>query len=175
MKKNIFDFVKFCPACGKELGKLKLFRLIECKICGLNFYLNSVPTAAAILENKNGEILLVERKFDPKKGYWDLPGGFVDLDENLDEAIKRELKEELGIEVESLSLIGSSTDRYPFKGIIYSTVTAVYSGKVDGKIYPADDVAHSRFFDRKNIPWERFAFPELAKEIKKYIDKKYSP
>lgn len=123
------------------------------------------------MENKNGEILLVERKFYPKKGYWDLPGGFVEIDENLTEAVKRELKEELGIEVKSLSMIGSSTDRYPFKGIIYSTVTAVYFGNVEGKIYPADDVVHSRFFDRKDIPWEKFAFPGLAREIKKFIVK----
>lgn len=163
--------MKFCPACGKELEKFKVFRLIECKICGLNFYLNSVPTAAAILENKSREILLVERKFDPKKGYWDLPGGFVEIDENLTEAVKRELKEELGIEVESLSMIGSSTDRYPFKGIQYSTVTALYIATIEGKIYPADDVVTFRFFDRKDIPWEKFAFPGLANEIRKYIER----
>ena len=144
-------------------------RQIICRNCGLNFYLNSVPTAAAILSNKKGEILLVRRKFDPKKGFWDLPGGFIELYETFDNGIKREIKEELGVDIGNLLYSGSSADTYQFKGITYSTVTAVYYGTIEGNIYPGDDVDDFSFFNPRELPFKNFAFPSLARVIKKFI------
>ena len=163
------EYFKFCPKCAKPLPEKKAANLINCKKCGFHYYLNTCPTAGAILENKNGEILLVERKVKPKKGFWDIPGGYVEFNETFERAIARELKEELGTDGSDLTYIGSSTDIYPYKGIIYNTVVAVFRGKIGGKIYPGDDVASFKFFDKKNFPKNKFAFPGLAKLIENFI------
>lgn len=57
---------------------------------------------ALIIEGDN--ILLVERGKEPLKGYWSLPGGLLELGERLADAIKREVLEETGLEVEPLSM-----------------------------------------------------------------------
>jgi ADP-ribose pyrophosphatase YjhB (NUDIX family) len=51
---------------------------LACANCSLSYYLNPKPCTAVILVNDKGEYLLVERAVDPVKGYWDLPGGFVE-------------------------------------------------------------------------------------------------
>ena len=53
---------------------------------------------------ERGEILLVERGKEPLKGYWSLPGGLLELGERLDVAIRREVREETGLDVEPLSV-----------------------------------------------------------------------
>ena len=87
---------KFCPKCSGDLTR-KSENLLVCQKCKFELYLNPKPTNAAILENEKGEILLVKRKIPPKEGFWDLPGGFVEVGESAEEAIVREVKEELGI------------------------------------------------------------------------------
>lgn len=52
------------------------------------------------LIRKDGRILLVKRRFEPGKGLWSIPGGLVELGEPVEEAVKREVKEETGIEIE---------------------------------------------------------------------------
>ncbi len=61
------------------------------------------------------EVLLIQRKNPPFKGLWALPGGFVDMNETLEEAVKRELQEETGIQIENLQQFKaySRVDRDP--------------------------------------------------------------
>jgi len=127
---------------------------------------------AVILINKKGKLLFVVRKNEPKIGFYDLAGGFVEEGESFENAAKRELKEELGVSLELFNYAGSTSDNYEFKGIIYKTVTVVLVANIDGKIYPADDVLSVSYFDKKNIPFERFAFPGLSGVIKKYIGRR---
>ncbi|HEY6391935.1 MAG TPA: NUDIX hydrolase [Bryobacteraceae bacterium] len=53
---------------------------------------------------EEGKLLLVERAKEPLKGYWSLPGGIVEAGEKLEDAIRREVLEETGLEIESLSM-----------------------------------------------------------------------
>src|SRR5688500_6478317 len=107
---------KFCPKCGSEAQR-KLSNLLVCKNCDYNFYLNPASTHAIILENSKGEILLVKRKFEPMKGALDLPGGFVESGESLEDSVIREIKEELGIDIPDVKYFGSYPDEYLFQGV----------------------------------------------------------
>lgn len=169
MNIEVSKFFRFCPSCSAKLGVIEN-RLIVCKSCGFHYYLNPVMTVAAILEKTPGEILLVERKYDPKKGFWDLPGGFVDTHENIEEAMYRELMEELGVRPEKLHYIGSTTDLYQYKGVNYNTIIALYKGKISEKVTPADDAASVKFFTKKSYDKKKFAFTKLSEMIENYFE-----
>ena len=171
------NFFKFCPNCKTRL-KLSdravlssVERLIDCAVCGFYFYINPSPTNGLILENEIGEILLVKRKIQPKKGYWDIPGGFIDFDETLEESLKREIREELSIEIYDLKYFASTADRYLYQGINYHTLCFIMKAKANSlkKISPQDDIGGYKFFSKKNFPLERLAFSGLKEFFKKYL------
>lgn len=169
--KKIF---RFCPRCQKPLRWLNK-KLVDCPNCNFHFYFNPVPTVAIILENEKKEILLVKRKNKPKKGYWDLPGGFVEFKETAEEAIKREVNEELNIEIGDVNFLGSYVGFYPYKGINYQPLCLIFFGKIaDDQIknlQPADDVISFNFFAKDKIPWKRLAFIDIENGLKDYLNK----
>ena len=159
----------FCPSCSKKITK-KSENLFICEYCDFHLYENPRPTNGLIAENENGEILLVKRKDHPKKGYWDVPGGFVDPEETLEESFQREIKEELNAEVKNLKYLTSTVDRYLYKGINYHTICFIFTGKVDqNKITVHDDITEIKFFPKNKIPFDGIAFVGVKKGIKFYL------
>ena len=124
---NPKDAYKYCLRCGHSVV-LEKENMLTCPKCNFAFYINPAASNAAIIENDKGEILLVKRKFDPQKGYWDWPGGFLEINENLEESIKREIKEELGVEIELDRFIGVYPDTYLSQGILRPVISLVMSG-----------------------------------------------
>jgi NADH pyrophosphatase NudC (nudix superfamily) len=91
---------RFCPACGAALGEPDADAAIQCGRCGRWWYRNAAPTAgAAIIEN--GRALVTKRAREPEKGRYDIVGGFLRFDENPIDGLKREAKEELGVDIDA--------------------------------------------------------------------------
>jgi len=161
----------FCPKCGSKFIK-KLPNLLECSACHLQYYINPKPTTAIILINQKDEILFVVRKNDPKKGMLDLPGGFVDINETLEDGMVREIEEELGIpiSVKDLMYLGSSVDEYSYGNIAGRTINAMYRAELpeNSPIIPADDVEDFLFIAPNNIPYDKLAFQGMKDFLKKY-------
>jgi mutator protein MutT len=166
------DFA-FCARWGARttLTQTPHVRYRSCLRCRSDFYVNPRPCNAVILTNEKGEILLTRRAFDPAKGTWDLPGGFMDTGETAEESVKRECKEELGIEVENITYLCSGPDRYLFKGVNYHTLGFVFVATIKQGQYikPLDDVAEVAYFAYTQIPWNELAFPILAETIHFYM------
>lgn len=94
---------------------------------------NKFPKLAVdVLVEENGKILLIKRNFDPFKGKWALPGGFIEYKETVEQAAVREVKEETGIDVELEGLLGvySDPERDP-RGHVISIV--FFGAKKGGK------------------------------------------
>jgi NADH pyrophosphatase NudC (nudix superfamily) len=163
----------FCPKCGNEAER-KLYNLLVCKNCGYNFYINPSSTNAVILENSKGEILLIKRKFEPKKGYLDLPGGFIETGESLEESSIREVKEELGIDITEVKYFNSYPDEYLFQGINIKTLGFVLTGKVEDnvKIVASDDADEATFYKKEDLPIEKVAFKSLRQGLRDYLKQK---
>src|SRR3990167_3225025 len=119
----------FCPRCSKKITQ-KANNLFICNYCGFHIYENPRPTTAVIFENKKGEILLIKRKKEPKKGYWDVSGGFIDNEETLEAGVRREVKEELNIKLKEFKYIGSYYGRYLYKGFNYHTLCFAFVAKL---------------------------------------------
>jgi ADP-ribose pyrophosphatase YjhB (NUDIX family) len=115
----------FCPKCGG--GKILPIQEhgVRCTNCGYVYYHNSAAAVSALLETPGG-IVLIERQLAPKRGYYDLPGGFVGHGESLEEALAREVREELKVEVENPVYLGSFPNVYPYKRVTYFTTDAFF-------------------------------------------------
>jgi NAD+ diphosphatase len=145
-----------CPRCAAALEQKE--GSVSCPSCGLSVYANPAPTASALVVGSEGRVLLTCRAGEPSHGLWDLPGGFVDEGEDALETLRRELREELGVEVEPGRFVGSLPDRYGAGGPW--TVNFYWEARiVAGEPSPADDVAGLRWFPRDALPARaEFAF-----------------
>lgn len=160
---------KYCPNCSHKLTK-KSKNLFICNNCGFHLYENPRPTNGLIAENEKGEILLVKRLYPPKKGFWDVPGGFADIEETMEESLKREIREELGVELNNLRYFTSTVDRYLYKGMNYYTLCFHFTGNVNSKkIIPHDDISEVKFFPKDKIPFNRIAFEGVKTGLKMYL------
>ena len=137
---------RFCPWCGgRSVRRSASGRTAPA--CGVPSYLNPKPTASAILLDGEGRVLLGRRAIEPFLGLWDTPGGFAPPGESLEECVRRELREEAGVEIEVGRLILTVPDVYGDDG--EETVNAFYECRiVSGDPQPDDDVAELRWFER---------------------------
>lgn len=122
---------------------------LVCPSCGtpVKAYRNPFPTVDIIIE-VDGGIVLVKRK-NPPYG-WALPGGFVDYGESLESAAVREAREETGLDISNLRLVGcySSPDRDPR----HHSISTAFSATGHGIPCAADDAADLRLFSLDNLP-----------------------
>jgi len=142
---------KFCPFCTSLL-KIKREGRIQrkyCPECGFVQYLNPAPAVAVIIEEK-GKVLLVKRKFDPWKGLWQCPAGFIEWDETPEEAAIRETKEEAGVKVK---LTGIFDVRLITEDPRENIVIIFFKGKIiQGEPKPGDDAQEVVWFPLSNLP-----------------------
>ena len=104
------------------------------------------------------EVLLINRGKEPYKGKWAAPGGFIEIDEELEDAVARELQEETGltgVELQQMRTFGRC-GRDPRGRQISIAFTGIATEGHD-KVRPGDDAAQARWFDIENLP-EDMAF-----------------
>ncbi|OGH12062.1 MAG: hypothetical protein A2857_00915 [Candidatus Levybacteria bacterium RIFCSPHIGHO2_01_FULL_36_15] len=167
--KRVLERINYCTICAEKFKNKKDSPII-CSKCGYHHYLSPKPTNAAILQNKKREILFVRRKYPPKKNFWDLPGGFLNINETIEESMTRELEEELGVRIENIKYFISTYDSYLYKNVLLATICSIYQGEVVGKDFiPNDDVLSVKFFPKSKIPYLKIAFPSLVEVLKKFV------
>ncbi len=150
---------RFCPVCADEIGVEDGVRA-ECGSCGYRAWASSKPTACAVVVDDEGRVLLARRAGPVFHGYWDLPGGFLDEGEHPLDALRRELREETGLEVEPGDFLGVWMDRYGDEEDAHATLNLYWSARlVGGEPHAADDVSELGWFRPDELPpVEQFAF-----------------
>lgn len=160
---------QFCPKCSGTLEKRLIadenHQRLVCRSCGFIFYQNPTPAAGVIL-CRDHQICLVKRKFEPRQGSWNLPAGFVELNETVEAAAVREAREETNLNVRVDRLYGVYS---AFDSPKYHVIVVFYLAKIiSGKLAPGDDALEARFFSLDAIPKD-LAFKAHAEVIQKFI------
>ena len=147
---GVLDGWKMCPRCaaGLELDQGKA----SCPACDSVYYANSAPAVEGVLE-RDGKVLLTKRGIDPRRGYWDLPGGFLEEGEEPLEGLAREFREETGLAVRPLEWLGTHLEPYDH----YFVLGLTWLVEGDGDPRPADDVEELAWFGPDELP-EEMAF-----------------
>ncbi len=128
------------------------------KICKHNFPLVG---ATAIILNSKKQVLLSKRKkiglFYP--GYWNLPGGLIELGETPEKALEREVKEEIGVKIKVLKYTGKVYQDVIKKEKVYETITLPYYAKIiKGTPKPLDETTEVKWFNPKEIKKMKLAY-----------------
>ena len=147
---------RFCSQCGTGLATEEIEGRPRgrCPECGIVAYENPVPAAAvAILDGRR--ILLCRRSIEPYKGQWGLPAGYQEVDETIETAAVREVREETGLVVRLTGLVDVfTTPDDPRK----PSILVVYEAEaVDGELCPGDDVDEVAYVSLDKLP-EDIAF-----------------
>ena len=138
----------------------------------MNMYTYKYPRPALTVDaivyfydENSTSVLLIERGREPFKGKWALPGGFVNIDELLETACKRELKEETGLEMKRMEQFKTydAIDRDPR----HRTISVVYSAELPQKaaVKGGDDAAHAKWFPVNNLPELAFDHSKILSDF----------
>jgi len=142
---------RYCPYCATALEeKFSDDRhRWACPDCDFVWYNNPVPACGGVIL-KEGKVLLVKRKYEPRRGGWTLPAGFMENDESPEDCTKRELEEETGLKVEVKDLFGvyeAGDDPRTKVVLILHNVEVV-----GGELKPGDDASDIGFFSHQKLP-----------------------
>lgn len=167
MEQSLVDKFSFCPVCGSSNFMKETHKSHRCLDCGFEMFINSAASVVAIVLHE-GKILLTRRAFEPKKGELDLPGGFVDAGESLEQALFREMKEETMLEIETFKWLFSFPNKYLYSGIEVPTTDNFFLCTVPDiqKLQPQDDVAELIWIPLKELKPQDMAFVSMQNAIK---------
>lgn len=157
---------KYCSNCGKEVV-LKLAEGRErsvCEHCNTIHYTNPkiVAGALCVWENK---ILLCRRAIEPRKGFWNLPAGYLEDFERTEEGAIRETWEEAGTEINIEQVL--TVYNLPQANQVYIHFLATLK---DGIVRNGDESIESALFLEEDIPWDELAFTSSAFALRKFFE-----
>lgn len=160
--------MNYCSDCGQPVS-LKIpaddtRERFVCNSCGTIHYENprNVVGTVPVWENK---ILLCRRAIEPRKNYWTLPAGFLEIGESTSAGAVRETEEEAGAKVKV--------------GALFSVINVIHVGQVHMFYLAQMTSAHFEagiesldvaLFDEKDIPWDELAFPTVKKTLKWFFE-----
>jgi ADP-ribose pyrophosphatase YjhB (NUDIX family) len=158
--------MNFCSNCGSKEIKFLIpdgdeRERFVCDQCETIFYDNPRVIVGCIIENPEGKIMLCRRGIEPRKGFWNLPCGFLENDEKIEEGAKREVKEETGSEVSLEHL-----------HIVYNLPKAkqvylIFKAKMQSDYFHlTPESTEIKFFRFSEIPWDEIAFSSNTFAIK---------
>ena len=162
------DTWRYCPRCRRDLAVAD--GRAACASCDFVVYASSQPTACALCVDDDGRLLLARRAGAPFQGFWDLPGGFLAEGEHPVDAVRREVREETGLEIDVEDFLGIWMDWYGDGGAgpgVVATLNLYWTARVvSGQATAADDVAELRWFAPDELPaGDRLAFTNVAEAV----------
>ncbi|WP_206485951.1 NUDIX domain-containing protein [Thalassotalea sp. G2M2-11] len=161
---------QFCPNCKSDKLTFNNNHYWTCSNCDFLYYHNIAASVAGIIACDN-KILLTKRAKAPSRGLLDLPGGFVDPNETLEQALSREVYEELGIQIQDWHYLASFPNIYTYKNTRYNTIDTFFYTQI--KLAPAitletSEVSSAHWLSITDFQIEELSFLSIQQAIQHY-------
>jgi ADP-ribose pyrophosphatase YjhB (NUDIX family) len=156
---------RFCPRCGSACPPGA--NPFTCAACALTYFFNPTCAAAAFLFDSEGRALFVERAKEPAKGKLAIPGGFIDIGETAEEALRREVREEVGLEIDGIAFLASFPNSYAYRGVHYPVCDFIFTANIVGSqvAQALDGVAACVWKRIDETEAGELAFPSMQKSL----------
>ncbi len=162
---------QYCPKCSSDSLTSTSIKSFTCSKCGFVFYLNVAAAVAALITDDSGKLLVSVRNYEPAKDTWDLPGGFVDANETIEECLSREIMEEFSINLDEIKYFCSFPNTYKYGGVTYSTIDLAFICKVKNfnKVKLSDEIKSHLILDTNEIEIDKFGLDSIKKIVSLYL------
>jgi ADP-ribose pyrophosphatase YjhB (NUDIX family) len=159
---------RYCPACATGLVDREGAR--HCPSCKRDWYSNAAPTAGAAIF-RDGRVLVTKRGIDPEKGKFDIPGGFLDQGEGPIEGLRRELREELQVEIDTTmaDVVQMVPHEYGDDGE-WVLAIGFFARLVSGEITPGSDVEEAHWITEDELDGIEFAWDHDKDLVRKAFE-----
>ena len=140
-----------------------------CSACGFTFFFSAANATAAFVSRADGKVLFIRRAKEPAKGKLAPPGGFVDVGETAEEAVRREIREKVGLELSEIQFLCSHPNVYPYRDITYPVLDFFFCARAIAadQARALDDVASFCWLDPQEVFLEEIAFPSMRAALEK--------
>lgn len=156
-------FFRYCPRCGRAQTPPEGNAPFLCSGCGFRYYFNAGAAVAAFVTRPDGKWLFIRRAKDPGMGLLAPPGGFVAIGETAETAVERELKEEVGVQLQDVQFLCSNPNFYPYGGITYPTLDLFFTANLaeGSKAEALDEVASLAWYSASEVGATDLAFDSM--------------
>ncbi len=167
--------IKFCRLCGSPSDRRVPHgedrERPVCRACGYVDYVNPTNVVGTVpVWGADGDhVLLCLRAIEPRKGFWTLPAGFLEVGETLAEGAARETREEAGARIELDGL-------FTVLDVVHARQVHVFyrARMLDDSLDPGPETAEARIVSLDEIPWDDLAFATVRWTLERYLEDRAS-
>ncbi len=168
------SFFHHCPRCGAKQINAPEGLVFVCAECGFTLHFSSAIGTATFIERDDGCVLFIRRAKEPAKGKLAPPGGFVDIGETAEQGMRREIREEVGLEVADVRYLCSHMNRYVYKDVAYPVLDLFFVARAltPENARALDDVAGLIWLQPDAVAMEEIAFPSMRAALALWLEQR---
>jgi ADP-ribose pyrophosphatase YjhB (NUDIX family) len=167
------DCFNFCPRCGRGIDGAAGARPFRCAACGFVYFFNAAVSVSVIILDADDQrrSLFIRRGHDPGKGKLAFAGGFVDPGETVEAAARREVREEVGLDLADVTWLGSFPNNYRYLDVVYPVADLFFvaSAPCPREATALDGVAGIEWLDPAGVDVNDIAFPSMQAALARYL------
>jgi ADP-ribose pyrophosphatase YjhB (NUDIX family) len=168
------DHFLHCPRCGRKQAHAPPPHAFSCDACGFTLYFSASNSATVFVERHNHDVLLIRRAQEPARGRLAPPGGFIDIGETAESAARREVREEVGLEVVDLRFLCSHPNSYLFKDVTYPVLDFFFTARAihAERAQALDDVDSVCWMRPEYVDPAELAFPSMRVALARLVEQR---
>jgi ADP-ribose pyrophosphatase YjhB (NUDIX family) len=162
---------RFCPRCGAaRAAAAQEAAPFRCEACDFLYFFNPAIAVAALILREDGKALFIRRAKDPARGRLAMVGGFVDIGERAEDALRREVREEVQLDLHDVRFLSSHPNNYHYQDIVYPVVDLIFVARTRDheKAAALDGVASFGWLDPMQVDLDELAFPSMRDALTRY-------